>query len=64
MELLTDGSEGDTQPRPGAGVSEAHRRIRAVATRVHGDREPGPDLAAATRLVHDGALVDLVEAGP
>jgi histidine ammonia-lyase len=42
-------------------VSEAHRRIRAVATRVDADREPGPDLAAATRLVRDGALVDLVE---
>ncbi len=27
-----------------------------------GDREPGPDLAAALALVHDGALADL--AGP
>ena len=27
---------------------------------LDGDREPGPDLAAVTRLVHDGELVDLV----
>ena len=46
--------------RPGAGVVEAQRRIRDVVAPLHGDREPGPDLAAARRLVHDGALVDLV----
>jgi histidine ammonia-lyase len=64
-ELLADGAgDGQSLPAPGAGVSEAHRRIRAVATRVHGDREPGPDLAAATGLVRDGALVDLVEMDP
>jgi histidine ammonia-lyase len=63
-ELLTDDTASDGRPMPGAGVTEAHRRIRAVATRVHEDREPGPNLAAATRLVHEGALVDLVEAGP
>jgi hypothetical protein len=46
-------------------VAEAHRRIRAVATRVEGDREPGPDLASATTLVRDGQLVDLADAaGP
>jgi hypothetical protein len=48
--------------RPGAGVAEAHARIRAVVPPLAGDREPGPDLAAVTRLVHDGALVDLVAA--
>ena len=45
---------------PGAGVLEAHRRIRAVVPRLEGDREPGPDLAAATTLVRTGALADLV----
>lgn len=45
---------------PGAGVLEAHRRIRAVVPRLEGDREPGPDLAAATALVRTGALADLV----
>ena len=59
LELLADGADGG--PTPGVGVAEAHRRVRAVATRVRADREPGPDLAAATRLVRDGALVDLVE---
>jgi histidine ammonia-lyase len=47
--------------RPGEGVAEAHRRIRAVVPRLEGDREPGPDLAAALELVHNGSLADLVE---
>jgi histidine ammonia-lyase len=49
-------------PVPGAGVAVARERIRAVVRPLHGDREPGPDLAALTRLVHEGALVDLVSA--
>ena len=53
------------QPLPGAGAAEAHARIRAVVGPLDGDREPGPDLAAVTRLVHDGGLADLVSgAGP
>ena len=44
---------------PGAGVAEALARVRARVTHLNGDREPGPDLAAATALVRDGALVDL-----
>jgi histidine ammonia-lyase len=64
LELLAEAAEGAAPPTPGSGVAEAHRRIRAVATRVLGDREPGPDLAAATRLVRDGALVDLVDVNP
>ena len=47
--------------RPGLGVAEARARIRAVVPRLENDREPGPDLEAATRLVRDGALVDLAE---
>ena len=47
--------------RPGEGVAEAHRRIRAVVPRLEGDREPGPDLAAAAELVRNGSLADLVE---
>jgi histidine ammonia-lyase len=61
--LLADeaaGSGGPAAPAPGAGVAEAHARIRAVVPPLDGDREPGPDLAAVTRIVHDGALVDLV----
>ena len=59
----TAGAGGASGPTPGAGVAEAHRRIRAVASRVDADREPGPDIAAATRLVRDGLLVDLANDG-
>jgi histidine ammonia-lyase len=61
--LLRDSEPGSAPPEPGAGVAEAHRRIRAVVPPLAGDREPGPDLAAVARLVHDGALADLAEAG-
>jgi histidine ammonia-lyase len=47
-------------PQPGLGVAEAHRRIRARIPPLDADREPGPDLEAATKLVRSGALVDLV----
>ena len=53
-----EGSEAD--PAPGAGVAEARTRVRAAIPPLRGDREPGPDLAAATRIVHGGALADLV----
>jgi histidine ammonia-lyase len=46
---------------PGAGVAEALRRVRSRIRHLDGDREPGPDLAAAQAIVHDGDLVDLVE---
>jgi histidine ammonia-lyase len=47
--------------RPGAGVAEAHNRIRARIEHLDADREPGPDLAAAADLVHGGSLAGLVE---
>ncbi len=47
---------------PGAGVAEALSRVRAVVPHLDGDREPGPDLAAATAMVHDGRLADLAAA--
>jgi histidine ammonia-lyase len=53
-----DGPDGEL--RAGAGVSEAHARIRARIAHLDRDREPGPDLAAATELVHDGAFADLI----
>ena len=46
---------------PGAGVAEALRRVRARIAHLDRDREPGPDLAAATAMVHDGVLADLTE---
>ncbi len=59
--LLAPGGGGDAEPgtAPGVGVVEALRRIRARIAHLDRDREPGPDLAAATAMVHDGALADL-----
>jgi histidine ammonia-lyase len=56
----------DLQPQtaPGTGVADAHARVRAVIDRLEEDREPGADLEAAFRLVHEGTLVDLAEAPP
>lgn len=45
---------------PGVGVRDAHAAVRAVVPRLHGDREPGPDLAAALALVRGGRLAELV----
>ena len=54
LRLAPDGS-----PAPGDGVREALARVRAVVAHLDEDREPGPDLAAATELVHGGGLADL-----
>ena len=64
LRLASMGGEGDRRPSPGTGVAEAHERIRSRVAHLDRDREPGPDLAAATTLVHDGALVDLAREGP
>jgi histidine ammonia-lyase len=53
-------SMGAGAPRPGDGVAEAHRRVRAVVAPLGDDREPGRDLAAALDLVHRGDLATLV----
>jgi histidine ammonia-lyase len=55
-----EGAAQDPAPQPGAGVLQAHRRLRARVSRLDHDREQGPDLAAATAIVHEGALADLV----
>jgi histidine ammonia-lyase len=55
--------DGATPPSPGVGVAEAHARIRRRIAHLDRDREPGPDLAAATALVHEGGLADLPGAG-
>ena len=46
--------------RSGAGVEQAHRRVRSVVPHLDHDRQQGSDIDSATRLVRDGALVDLV----
>jgi len=45
---------------PGAGVAEAHRRLRQVVDHLGSDRDPGPDIAAALELVRGGAFLDLL----
>jgi histidine ammonia-lyase len=62
LELRLSGAEPSAQPAPGTGVAEALARIRTQVRHLDGDREPGPDLAAAAAIVHRGLLVDL--AGP
>jgi histidine ammonia-lyase len=58
---IAGGAPDDTAAaEPGAGVREAHRRIRGRVAHLGEDREPGPDLAAALELVHAGAFVDLI----
>jgi histidine ammonia-lyase len=58
------GESGGSAPRPGAGVADAHARIRERIAHLDRDREPGPDLVAAFELVRSGGLVDLAGEGP
>jgi histidine ammonia-lyase len=46
--------------RPGAGVAEAHRRLRERVEHLESDRDPGPDITRATELVRGDAFGDLV----
>jgi len=55
------GIAGEPAPAPGAGVAEAHTRIRARVPFLAEDREPGPDMAAMLAMVREGALSDLVD---
>ncbi|HUP54360.1 MAG TPA: aromatic amino acid lyase, partial [Methylomirabilota bacterium] len=60
--LAAEGGDGASAV-PGTGVAEAHQRIRARVPHLDRDREAGPDLAAATAIVHDGSLADLAGDG-
>ena len=66
LELLCAGQGLDFRladgHRPGAGVAEAHRRLRARVAHLETDRDPGPDIEAATDLVRGGAFLDLLPA--
>ena len=59
LSAMAAAHDGQAPPQPGAGVAEAHARIRTTIAHLDRDREPGPDLSAATTLVHDGTLADL-----
>jgi histidine ammonia-lyase len=45
----------------GAGVAEAHRRVREKVGHRDDDRDPQPEIAAAFDLVHHGKLADLTD---
>ncbi len=64
LELLCAGQGLDFRiariGRPGAGVAEAHRRLRARVDHLADDRAPGPDIAASLDLVRGGSLLDLL----
>jgi histidine ammonia-lyase len=63
LDLRRDQLRAEGTPvEAGRGVREAHALVRSRVDRLDGDREPGPDLAAAVDLVRAGGLSDLVEA--
>ncbi|MEO6577730.1 MAG: histidine ammonia-lyase, partial [Candidatus Limnocylindria bacterium] len=43
--------------RAGAGIAQAHARIRAIVPHLDADRPPSPDIAAVRELVHSGELL-------
>jgi histidine ammonia-lyase len=51
--------EGHPDLAPGVGVRAAHAMVRDAVPHLDADREPGPDLEAATALVRSGRLADL-----
>jgi histidine ammonia-lyase len=57
--LAQSAAEG-LQVRAGAGVEEAHRRIRSVVPHLDHDRLQTTDIESAFALVREGALADLV----
>ncbi len=57
---LVRSAEAGLTVAPGAGVAEAHARIRAVVPHLDRDRIQTGDIEAAARLVRQGALIDLV----
>ena len=56
--LAQSATEG-LQVRAGAGVEEAHRRIRSVVPHLDRDRLQTTDIESAFTLVREGALADL-----
>ncbi len=52
-------AESQPDVKPGLGVRAAHALVRELVRHLDADREPGPDLATATALVHGGSLAAL-----
>lgn len=57
---LRRASMGADAPMPGDGVAQALGIVRAHIEPLTADREPGPDMAAALRIVRSGELAALV----
>jgi len=57
---LTQSAAEGLQVRAGAGVEEAHRRIRSVVPHLDRDRLQTTDIESAFTLVREGSLADLV----
>jgi len=57
---LAHSARGGLSLVPGAGVAEAHRRIRAVVPHLDRDRLQTADIEAATLLIRNGTLADLI----
>ena len=49
--------------RPGAGVAQAHARVRGRVPHLAADRPPAPDIETVRELLRSGALADLMS-GP
>jgi histidine ammonia-lyase len=66
LELLCAGQGLDFRmasgPTPGPGVTDAHRRLRERVEHLENDRDQGPDIEAATALIRQGALLELLPA--
>jgi histidine ammonia-lyase len=60
LELRLSDLRGDGATVAGEGVTEALARVRARVPSLGADREPAPDVAAVTALVHAGAFDDLL----
>lgn len=64
LELLCAGQGLDFRigriGQPGAGVAEAHRRLRQRVEHLGGDRDPGPDIQASLELITGGHFLDLL----
>jgi histidine ammonia-lyase len=64
MELLCAAQGLDFRLRagfaPGRGVARAHGLVRERVAHLDDDRDPQPDIEAATELVHSGTLVELL----
>jgi histidine ammonia-lyase len=51
-----------TGANPGTGVAAAHEAVRVRVPHLAADRDPQPDIVAATELVRTAALAHLVDA--